>query len=102
MLSNKLRMWIVLPLLTLTGIPAHADNLLDIYELALKNDPVLKAAEATYKAGQEAKIQGRSQLLPRITATAGYGEDELEQRSQFSFFRKSSTSTPTASRKTFP
>ena len=33
--------------------PLRAENLADVYELALKNDPLLKAAEATYRAGKE-------------------------------------------------
>ena len=61
----------------------HADTLVDIYELALENDPVLRAAEATFNAGQEAQVLGRSALLPQISASAEYGEsdqDSLQSR----------------------
>jgi outer membrane protein len=85
MLSRRLRILFVLP--SLLAAPLHAETLLDVYELALKSDPVLKSAEATFKAGQEARVQGRSQLLPQITTSAGYGENDLKQNSQFSFFR---------------
>ena len=43
------------------------ENLEEIYELALKNDPLLKAAEATYRAGKENKAQGRAGLLPTLS-----------------------------------
>ncbi len=39
---------------------ARADTLLEIYEMALKNDPVLKAAEASYNAGREAEALATS------------------------------------------
>jgi outer membrane protein TolC len=50
------------------GSAASADTLLEIYELALKNDPVLKSAEASFRAGREAEVQGRSALLPQVGA----------------------------------
>ena len=52
---------------------AGADNLRDVYELALRNDPTIRAAEATYKAGLEAEKLGRSALLPQVNASAEYG-----------------------------
>lgn len=55
---------------------ANADNLADIYELALRNDPTLQAAEASYKAGREIKSQAISQLLPQISASASYQETD--------------------------
>ncbi len=68
------------------GNAAHADTLLEIYELALKSDPVLKAAEANFRAGQEAEIQGRSALLPHVGAQATYGESDLSTQSKYNFF----------------
>ncbi len=64
---------------------ARADTLLEIYEMALKNDPVLKAAEASYKAGREAEALGRSALLPRVGAQASYGESDLSAKAKYSF-----------------
>lgn len=60
----------------------RADNLQEIYELALQNDPVLKAAEATYRAGREARILGRSALLPQVGASAEIGRSDLQQVSK--------------------
>ena len=55
---------------------AHSDTLQDIYELALKNDPQLKAAEATYRAGLESKNIAFSSLLPQLSASAFYEDSE--------------------------
>lgn len=44
----------------------HADTLRDVYELALKNDPILKSAEATFRADSEQEIIARSAFLPQI------------------------------------
>lgn len=57
---------------------AQADTLLDIYELALKNDPTLKAAQASYKSLRENKTLGRSALLPQISAQADYTDSERD------------------------
>ena len=45
----------------------EADNLLDIYNEALENDPQFKAAEYTYLSGKEIKKQGMAALLPNIS-----------------------------------
>jgi outer membrane protein len=50
----------------------HADNLREIYELALKNDAKLKAAAATYRATVETEKQARSHLLPQLNADGSY------------------------------
>ncbi len=50
--------------LSLAAAPASAEDLFDILQLALENDPVLKQAEATYRANREIMIQSRAALLP--------------------------------------
>ena len=66
---------------TLYTTPAFAEDLKDIYELALINDPTFKAAEATYRAGKEYKVQGRAGLLPslNISGSTGWNEYRLEE-----------------------
>ncbi len=46
-----------------------AEDLLEVYKLALERDPVLREAAATLKAQQEAKPLALSQLLPQISIT---------------------------------
>jgi outer membrane protein len=84
MLHSRLRALITTSLLLLPAA-LRADTLLDIYELAVKNDPVIKAAEATYRAGKEYEVQGRSPLLPQIGAQAEYGETDVTQKSTRTF-----------------
>lgn len=55
---------VVLGNLSLT--PSYADNLYEILQLALDNDPTLRQAEATYRANRENMIQSRSSLLPSV------------------------------------
>lgn len=85
MLNRRLRLLLAAPLLFAAAAQPRADTLLDIYEIALNNDPVLKAAEATYRANQEFETQGRAELLPQIGAQAVYGETNVEQESLRTF-----------------
>lgn len=65
---------------------AQADTLLDVYELAVKNDPQLKAAEATYRADIESEKLSRSQLLPQLSAQAYYQDSETDAQSKSATF----------------
>ena len=49
---------------------SFGEDLKDIYELALKNDPNLKVAQASYKIGKEYKAQGIAGLLPSLSVSA--------------------------------
>lgn len=44
----------------------YADNLYEILQLALENDPSLRQAEASYRANRENVIQSRASLLPTL------------------------------------
>ena len=59
---------------------AQADNLANIYSLSLQNDPTIRAAEATFRAGQEDEKLGRSRLLPRVNASGAYNYSDSENR----------------------
>jgi outer membrane protein len=49
---------------TLCTSMSHADDLYEILQLALANDPVLRQAQANYRVNRENMIQSRSPLLP--------------------------------------
>lgn len=55
-------------------------TLAGIYELALRNDRTLAAAEASYRAGLEARSMGRAELLPTISAEYSYRDGTSESR----------------------
>jgi outer membrane protein len=56
----------------------HAENLLQVYQDALANDPVYASARAALTAGQEKYPQGRSGLLPLVAASGGYSKTNLD------------------------
>ena len=70
-----------------------SENLLDIYNEALKNDPTFRAAEYSYLADKEIVVQGRAALLPSITLSGStnwneyYQNDKLQQN--YNSFSKS-------------
>ena len=49
-----------------------ADTLTDIYESALQNDPVLRAARASFNADRENKNIARGALLPQLSVSGDY------------------------------
>jgi outer membrane protein len=65
---------------------AHAENLLDVYQDAMRSDPLLREAEARREAALEAKPQARGLLLPQINLNGQYatrnssGETIFNQR----------------------
>ncbi len=71
-------------ILIILASPIRGENLYDIYELALKNDPLLRAAEATYRAGKENKAQGIAGLLPTLSigGSTNWNEYRIEEQLQ--------------------
>lgn len=65
-------------LLLLTVNTAGAEDLLDIYQIALQRDALFQAAKAEYLAAREAKPQARSFLLPQLNAGAAYERTDQE------------------------
>jgi outer membrane protein len=69
-MNNRLPRTLLL-LAALIAAPAtQAANLLEIYQRAQQNDPTWAAAQANYRAGIEKGPQGRSLLLPTVSAAA--------------------------------
>ena len=64
----------------LTPQLAISDSLVDIYESALKNDPVLRAARASFNADREIKNISRAALLPQLAISGEYKESETNDR----------------------
>jgi len=52
----------------------YAENLTQVYELALQNDPQFKAAQATRDAAYESVKITRGEFLPNINANASYSD----------------------------
>ncbi|HEY8157854.1 MAG TPA: TolC family outer membrane protein [Methylobacter sp.] len=77
--SNYLPGFIVI---FLTGISpaAYAQDLLEVYELALQNDPVLKQAHASQLAIGESKDQSIANFLPNVSATGNSSLNRLDNK----------------------
>ena len=82
-LTNKFFLLLSLLSIIITG-SIKAENLADVYELALQNDPLLRAAEATYRAGKENKRQGIAGLLPTlsVSGSTNWNEYRVEEQLQ--------------------
>ncbi|HTE51511.1 MAG TPA: TolC family outer membrane protein [Kofleriaceae bacterium] len=52
------------------GGRAHAGDLLETYEIALRSDPQMAGAEANHLARRESVPQARAALLPRVNGSA--------------------------------
>ncbi len=61
---------LILTMLIGLNVSAKAETLLDIYKIAVKNDPVILAAKANYNADKETLKQGRAVLLPQLSGSA--------------------------------
>lgn len=57
---------------TIVTSHVQATTLLEIYDRAAQNDPQIRAADANRLATREARPQAWAQLLPNISATAGW------------------------------
>ena len=64
---------------------SYGDNLVDILELALKNDPTLRQAEANYRVNRENIFQSRSSLLPQVR-TSGSSTRETSGPTDSQYF----------------
>ena len=72
----------------LASMNAQAEDLLQVYKEALTNDPVYASARAAMVAGEEKIPQGRSGLLPNVTLSGSYSENNLNEMTsdpQFSY-----------------
>jgi len=58
-----------------------ADTLTAIYESAVQNDPVLRAARANFNADRENKNIARGALLPQLSISGDYTQSELNDSS---------------------
>ena len=70
---------------------SFADTLTDIYESALQNDPVLRAARASFNADRENKNIARGALLPQLSVSGEYTQTEINDDSRSVFIIDGST-----------
>jgi outer membrane protein len=71
---RPLALALAIALLPVAG--AHAEDLLQTYELARAGDPQLAAAESGRLATKEGAVQARAALLPQLNGTASYNRSK--------------------------
>lgn len=76
--------------LWLAGGTAQAENLLDIYELALMNDPLIREADANRLATREARPQALSALLPQLSFSGTRSDRDSDGTNAFFDFTSGS------------
>lgn len=74
-------LWLNLTLCSLLSAPTLADTLVDIYELALENDALLKSRVAQYNADIELEKLALAPLLPQARAGYTFTDSETETTS---------------------
>ena len=68
-------------IITLLGVtPLKAQNLTEIFQLALQNDPFLKQSEANKSAAGESEDQSIARMLPTVSATGTTTADWLHNK----------------------
>lgn len=68
--------------LAMSPFMAHAEDLLQTYELARAGDPQFAAAESQRLVTKEGSVQARSQLLPQINGQASYTRSDSDSSGQ--------------------
>jgi outer membrane protein len=63
--------------------PSPAENLVDVYQAAVQNDPLIREAEARRMAALEAKPQARALLFPQISVGGQVNTAESDSKSFF-------------------
>jgi outer membrane protein len=79
MMLDRTRILCLIGACACSGSALGAESLMDIYQRAVQNDPIIREAEATYMATTEVRPQALSNLLPSLNFNAGkshsYQED---------------------------
>ena len=67
----------------LLGPAAQSENLFEVYQAAVRSDPVIREAEARRLAALEARPQARGLLFPQVEITGQYATTSDESESVF-------------------
>ena len=78
----KTKLFIII-LLLLFKTSAHAENLLQIYEMAMERDPKILEAEANRNAALEIKPQSIARLLPTLAIVGNLTQNRYDTQNTF-------------------
>ncbi len=98
--SNLCRLIIAATVLGFSQPGSAQEDLMNIYQRALQNDPVIREAEAIYLATLESKPQARSSLLPQLSLNASAQSSEFKDPNPATNFQTGQPSTIVVSTET--
>lgn len=78
---NRIALGVLITSFTLTA-PATAENLLEVYDMSLRSDPLLLAEAASRRAVNELDDQARANFLPRVDMGANTSKVWTDSSSQ--------------------
>ncbi len=79
-----MRKVVIIPFLFLTfAFGAEGTSLMEVYQLATINDPFIKEALANKEAIIETKPQARSLILPQLSSSATFSDNDVNGQSTF-------------------
>src|SRR5690606_40915153 len=87
MIRRPLALALAIALLPVAG--AHAEDLLQTYELARLGDPQLSAAESSRLVSKEGAVQARAALLPQPNGSASFNRTKSKGPSTQNIFAPS-------------
>ena len=80
--NSGMKKAVILPFLFLTfGLGAKSASLMEVYQLAIINDPFIKEALANKEAIIESKPQARSLILPQLSSSATFSDSDINGQS---------------------
>lgn len=88
----KLRAYLLAPVMATSGLSllaltftstTQAADLIEVYQRALQNDPLIREADANRLASRESKPQALAALLPQINASGTYEKSESSGSNTF-------------------
>ncbi len=78
--------------LMLYGVQASGEDLIDVYNAAVENDPVIQSAGFTLKAEQQGPASARGELLPNVRLFASRVRNDDKAISDAEFFSEGEAS----------
>ena len=93
-MSGRTRVSVALMSAVLASSAAQAADLLEVYQRAVQNDPLIREAEAYRLASRESKPRAIGALLPQIEAAGSIGQSDSEGSQ--TFLTRSSLTDPNA------
>jgi outer membrane protein len=94
--AKQASLYVFIALLSIAGVQvAHAgQNLLDIYQNALSQDPAWASSRSTNQAAQEKLAQGKALYRPTITLNSDFTESRTSLQRDISGLRLDATGNP--------